>query len=195
MFWEMSFFSMPSHARLLFGPEQNSIGRHSLTNSARWHVPGAQDLSQGDKVRIQVSPLAPCRTGSPELAMLPPKSEAGPPGKGRGEEPSPGSVLPPPTHSRANIPWQILQSKQGHQCPASLNPGLQVAPPKGTTTTFCARRAPCLARQLASLVLTAKGDFIWLASPRRSLGSAHPQGLVKLQVGSEKCGRPSLSTP
>lgn len=138
--WKMSFFSKPSHDMHLFGPEQNGIGKHSLTNSSHWHVPGAQDLSQRDKkpgtLRIQVSPPAPCRTGCLELATLPPKSEAGPPGKGGGEEPSPCSGLPPPTHSRANIPWQILQSKQGHQCPARLSSGLYAAPPKGTMTTF-----------------------------------------------------------
>jgi len=60
---ENELFSMPSHARLLFGHEQKSIGRHSLTNSPRWHVPGAQDLSQADKepgtLRIRVSPPTP----------------------------------------------------------------------------------------------------------------------------------------
>lgn len=149
---------MPSHAGLLSGAGPAHPHAHC-------HVPGAQDFSQGDKERIQMSP--PCRTGCLELALLALQTQAG--GEGGAEEPSPRSVLPPPTHNGVNIPWQTLQSKQGHPSPARLSSGLRAAPAKGTMTTF-SRRAPSLAR-----LLSAKGELTEPASPR-NLGPEQPQG-------------------
>lgn len=130
----------------------------------------------------------------PGLCHAATKKRGRAPEKGGSEEPSPCSDLPPPTQGKANIPWQTLQSKQGHQCPARLSLGPWAAPPKGTMAIFFwPEGPPSWLDNLLARCLQPR-DLIWLASSR-NLGSEHPQGLVKLKSGCARGVWPSLSTP
>lgn len=148
------------------------------------HMPAAtlEELRISPKWTIQVSPPSLCRTGCLELATLPLKTKAWLLGKGGAEEPSPHSVLPPPTHRGVNIPWQTLQSKQGHQCPARLS-----CSTKGNNDHFF-QEGPF--PWPGSSVARCQGGFTWLASPR-NLGSEHPQGLWHSRLVLKSiCGHP-----
>lgn len=100
-----------------------------------------------------------------------PKSEAGPPGKGGGEEPLPCSFTS--THiqqSKYPLANTAEQTRASVSCQAELwSPS---CPTKGNSHHFCIRRAPSLARHLAysqgilHLPCSSKQKSWFRASPR-----------------------------